>query len=118
MILIGNTCTHNTMVQKYEITEEEDRPFPQANVLGEASVVAQDVPTLMRLNDQKHSHDIDNFKNTTGKHILYACLGAMALAATADAIFHIESPLLTSAFEVAKIVANIILGYFFGSKSK
>lgn len=51
-------------------------------------------------------------------HILYACLGAMALAATADAIFHIESPLLTSAFEVAKIVANIILGYFFGSKSK
>ena len=72
----------------------------------------------MQLNDQKHSHDVDNFKNTTGKHILYACLGAMALAAVADAIFHIDSSLLTSAFEVAKIVATTILGYFFGSKAK
>jgi len=79
---------------------------------------AQSIPDLIRLNDQKHSHEVDNFKNTTGKHILYGCLMAMALAALADAIWHIDSPLLTSAFEVSKIVATTILGYFFGSKAK
>ena len=101
------------------ITEEEDRPFPiNMESTNDSSNKVQDVPSLMQLNDQKHSHEVDNFKNKTGKHILYACLSAMALAATADAIFHIESSLVTSAFEVAKIVATTILGYFFGSRSK
>lgn len=119
MIPISSTCYTNNIDKKPPITEEEDRPFPpnmEANT--ESSNKAQDVPTLMQLNDQKHSHEVDNFKNKTGKHILYACLSAMALAATADAIFHIESELVTSAFEVAKIVATTILGYFFGSRSK
>lgn len=119
MIPITSTCHTNNVDKKPAITEEEDRPFP-SNMESdtECSNGAQDVPTLMQLNDQKHSHEVDNFKNKTRKHILYACLSVMALAATADAIFHIESDLVTNAFEVAKIVATTILGYFFGSRSK
>ena len=118
MIHIENICKPESE-QKPQITEEEDRPFPAtAEFIAEGTAKIRDVPTLLQLNDQKHSHDVDNFKNTTGKHILYACLGTMALAATADAIFHIESSLLTSAFEVSKVVATTILGYLFGSKSK
>lgn len=89
MIPIGNICEHDSLNQKPQITEEEDRPFPGAvSFSSDGSPKIQDVPTVMQLNDQKHSHDVDNFKNKTGKHILYVCLGAMALAAIADAIFH------------------------------
>lgn len=115
MILIQNTYS----TEKPEITEEEDRPFPSSPVNSEnGDMSPQSIPDIIKLNDQKHSHDVDNFKNTTGKHILYGCLIAMAFAAIADSIWHIDSPLLTSAFEVSKIVATTILGYFFGSKAK
>ncbi len=114
-----NICTDAQKTEKPQIVEEEDRPFP---VKKEETVVtypsAQDVPDLIKLNDQKHSHEVDNFKNTTGKHILYSCLVAMALAAIADAVFEIDSTIFDSAFEVAKVVATTILGYLFGSKSK
>ena len=119
MIPIGNICEHDSLNQKPQITEEEDRPFPGAvSFSSDGSPKIQDVPSVMKLNDQKHSQDVDNFKNKTGKHILYVCLGAMALAAIADAIFHIESSIFTSAFEVTKVVSTTILGYLFGSKSK
>ncbi len=119
MIPIQNICTPEKESQKPEITEEEDRPFPAGRIPGgDGTASPQSIPDLIQLNDQKHSHEVDNFKNTTGKHILYGCLVAMAVAAAADAIWHVDSPLLTSAFEVCKIVATTILGYFFGSKAK
>lgn len=119
MILIGNTCVTDSQIGKPRIVEEEDRPFPDVSTpASNGQSVPQDIPGIIQLNDQRHSHEVDNFKNTTGKHILYGCLIAMAIAATADAAFHLESSILTNAFEVAKIVATTILGYFFGSKAK
>ena len=68
MIPIGNICEHDSLNQKPQITEEEDRPFPGAvSFSSDGSPKIQDVPTVMQLNDQKHSHDVDNFKNKTGK---------------------------------------------------
>lgn len=119
MVPIPNTSIDERESRKPEILEKQDRPFPANDSRTAGTVVsAQSVPELIKLNDQKPSHEVDNFKNTTGKHILYGCLAAMAVAAVADSIWHVDSPLLTSAFEVCKIVATTILGYFFGSKAK
>lgn len=102
--------------EKPLIESEEDLPFNISAQPGTA--VPQDIPTLIKLKDQEHSHDVEDFKNVTGKHILYGCLFAMAVAALADSVWHIESAIFTSAFEVAKVVATTILGYLFGSKAK
>lgn len=115
MIPIPDICPSEKENQKPEILEEEDRPFPAGHA---HAAPAQNIPDLIQLNDQKHSHAVDNFKNTTGKHILYGCLAVIVIAGIADAIWHIESPLFTSAFEVCKVMATTILGYFFGSKTK
>ena len=113
MTPIESTC--NNCPIKPEITEEEDKPFQFCNA---ETLGAKDIPTQMKLNDQKHAHEVDNFKNSTGKRILYGCLFAILLIAIADSIWDIQSDIMESTFDVFKIVATTILGYFFGSKSK
>lgn len=105
--------------EKPEIVIEEDRPFCESTYEANGSKLSADnIPDLLKLNDQKHNHNVEDFKNSTGKHILYGCLLAVAAAAIADAIWHPNSSILNTAVELAKIVATTILGYFFGSKSK
>ncbi len=109
-----NTCTPK-LIKKPEITSEIDAPFPPNSYQPQS---AEDAPSLMELRDQKHNHEVEDLKNAVGKKLLYGCLIAIAIFAIIDARFHIESPMFTSAFEVAKIVATTVLGYLFGSKTK
>lgn len=112
---MGNICSPDTQ-QKPEITSEIDAPFPPTTQRSQK--IAEDVPTLIKLKDQQHSHAVEDLKNAVGKKLLYGCLIAIAVFACIDAHFHIDSPMFTSAFEVAKIVATTVLGYLFGSKTK
>lgn len=109
-----NTCTPDTQ-KKPEIVSEIDAPFPSKNIY---STVTEDVPTLIKLKDQLHNHAVEDLKNAVGKKLLYGCLIAIVVFAFIDAFFQVDSPMFTSAFEVAKIVATTVLGYLFGSKSK
>lgn len=109
---MGNICSPDAP-GKPEITAEVDIPFPEST-----PTIAKDIPNLIKLKNQEHIHGVENLKNIIGKKLLYGCLIAIAAFAVADAIWHIDSPMFTSAFEVAKIVATTVLGYLFGSKSK
>ena len=111
---MGNTCTPDTN-KKPEIVLEIDEPFPPEALPSQAG---EDVPTLIKLKDQEHNHAVEDLKNAVGKKLLYGCLIAIAGFAIIDAIFHVDSPLFTSAFEVAKLVATTVLGYLFGSNNK
>lgn len=111
---MGNICSPDTQ-KKPEIVSEIDAPFPPAN---QSPQKTEDLPTLIQLNDQQHNHAVEDLKNAVGKKLLYGCLIAIVIFALLDARFHIDSPMFTSAFEVAKIVATTVLGYLFGSKSK
>ena len=101
------TSSHD-IIEKPVISSGIDLPFPPNSAS----------PEQIRLNDQKHTHAVEDFKNAIGKQLLYGCLIAIAVFALLDACCNIESPMFTSAFEVAKIVATTVLGYLFGSKSK
>ena len=100
------TSSHD-IIEKPVISSGIDLPFPPNSASPEQP--SEDIPTQIRLNDQKHTHAVEDFKNAIGKQLLFALL---------DACCNIESPMFTSAFEVAKIVATTVLGYLFGSKSK
>lgn len=110
---MGNTCTPNKN-KKPEIVLEIDEPFPPETLASQAS---EDVPSLIRLKDQEHNHAVEDLKNAVGKKLLYGCLIAIVVFALIDAHYHVDSPMFTSAFEVAKIVATTVLGYLFGSKA-
>lgn len=109
------TSSHD-IIEKPVISSGIDLPFPPNSASPEQP--SEDIPTQIRLNDQKHTHAVEDFKNAIGKQLLYGCLIAIAMFALLDAHYNIESPMFTSAFEVAKIVATTVLGYLFGSKSK
>ena len=111
---MGNICSPNTN-KKPEIISEIDAPFPPVN---QPLQTSEDVPNLIKLKNQQHSHAVEDLKNTVGKKLLYGCLIAIAVFALIDAKFHVDSPMFTSAFEVAKSVATTVLGYLFGSKTK
>ena len=111
---MGNTCTPDTN-KKPEIVFEVDEPFP---LDGSHAQSGKDVPSLIKLKDQEHSHAVEDLKNSVGKKLLYGCLIAIVIFALIDARYHVDSPMFTSAFEVAKIVATTVLGYLFGSKAK
>lgn len=117
--LMKPTCTPK-LIKKPEITSEIDAPFPPNAYPSKAEkdAPAEDTPFLMELRDQKHNHEVEDLKNAVGKKLLYGCLIAIVIFAIIDAYCHIESPMFTSAFEVAKIVATTVLGYLFGSKTK
>lgn len=109
-----NTCSPD-LKEKPEILSEIDKPFP---VECTSSGRTEDIPSLIKLKDQEHSHHVEDLKNAIGKKLLYGCLIAIVGFAVVDAIWHVDSPMFTSAFEVAKIVATTVLGYLFGSKVK
>lgn len=111
-------------ITKPEIIEEEDKPFPTTSggpsgdiTISASETSSYDLEDLIKLKNQRHDHDVEDFKNTTGKHILYGCLIAVVLATIADVVLHPDSTILTGAVDLAKVVATTILGYFFGSKS-
>lgn len=107
-----NTCPPDVQ-QKPEIVSEVDAPFAV-----QQSQHNGDVLTQIKLNDQKHTHAVEDLKNTVGKTLLYGCLIVIVLLAGVDAFCSIESPMFTSAFELLKIVSTTVLGYMFGSKTK
>lgn len=110
------TTSSPDIVEKPVINSGVDLPFPPNSSSLEHP--SEDIPSQIRLNDQKHTHAVEDFKNAIGKQLLYGCLISIAVFALLDAYFKIESTLFTSAFEVAKIVATTVLGYLFGSKTK
>lgn len=90
MILIGNICKPDAGLKKPAIIGEEDRPFSldqaESGNCGNSSI--QDIPTLMKLNEQKHSHRVDDFKNIVGGILLGVCLLIIVAFAIGDAIFY------------------------------
>ena len=78
----------------------------------------EDYPVdLIALNDQQHSHKVEDFKNTTGKHVLYLCIALMVVFALIDGFCKLDSDIFSGAFEAIKIIGTTVLGYIFGSKS-
>ena len=120
MIPIASTCSDNVKTEKPQVMEEEDRPFPQKQSAGlnNGSSSAQDVPTLLKLNEQKHSHEVDNFKNIVGGILLGVCTLIIVSFAVVDAVFKIDSTLFSSAFEFAKTIATAVIGYLFAANAK
>lgn len=120
MIHIGNTYSHNIVYEKPEVTEEEDRPFPQDEpaISSNGASITQDVPALMKLSEQKHSHQVDNFKNIVGGILLGVCTLIIVGFSIADAVFKIDSALFAGAFEFAKTIATAVIGYLFAANAK
>ena len=116
MIRIASTCLPDPKVEKPQITEEEDRPFPP--IVDEKDSQRQDVPTLMELNEQRHAHEVDNYKNIVGGVLLGVCMLIIVSFAISDAIFGIDSSLFTGAFEFAKTIATAVIGYLFATNAK
>lgn len=105
------TCT-DTERKKPEIHSEVDLPF------ADSSHPSGDFYNEIELQRLKHNQNTENLKNNVGKHLLYGCLIAIAVFAAADAYWDIDSPIFTSAFEIAKVVATTVLGYLFGTREK
>lgn len=120
MIRIESICSPDTKAEKPLITEEEDRPFPisQGTNNNDGTLTTQDYPTLLKLNEQNHSHKVDNFKNIVGGVVLGVCIAIIVSFAIADAVFEIESSLFTGAFEFAKTIATAVIGYLFAANTK
>lgn len=120
MIHIRDTCRSDAELKKPEIIGEEDRPFaPNQVESGHCGMsTTQDIPTLMKLNEQKHSHEVDNFKNYVGGVLLAVCILIVVVLAILDAILKIDSALFTGAFEFAKTIATAVIGYFFATTTK
>ena len=120
MILIVNICKPDAGLKKPAIIGEEDRPFSldqaESGNCGNSSI--QDIPTLMKLNEQKHSHRVDDFKNIVGGILLGVCLLIIVAFAIGDAIFTLNSALFSGAFEFAKTIATAVIGYLFAANSK
>ena len=120
MILIGNICKPDAGLKKPAIIGEEDRPFSldqaESGNCGNSSI--QDIPTLMKLNEQKHSHRVDDFKNIVGGILLGVCLLIIVAFAIGDAIFKLNSAIFSGAFEFAKTIATAVIGYLFAANSK
>ncbi len=99
--------------EKPTIQSEIDAPFPD-----DAIAPIDNFENLIQLRAQQHNHNVEDLKNAIGKKLLYGCLIAIVVFAVADAIYKIDSPTFTSAFEVAKVVATTVLGYLFGSRNE
>ncbi len=104
----------NTSKTKPEITSSSDIDLP----FSDSPSSGRDVYREIELRNMEHSHNVEDLKNAIGKKLLYGCLIAIAVFAVSDAVWHIDSPIFTSAFEVAKVVATTVLGYLFGSRNK
>ena len=111
---MGNICSLNTP-EKPEIVSEIDQPFPATPQQSQSN---KDVLTQIQLNDQKHTHAVEDLKNAVGKTLLYGCLIAVVVLAFVDAFTSIDSPMFTSVFELLKVVSTTVLGYMFGSKAR
>ena len=107
-----NTCPPDVQ-QKPEIVSEVDTPFADQQTQPNGDILTQ-----IKLNDQRHTHAVEDLKNTVGKTLLYGCLITIILLACVDASSSIDSAMFTSAFELLKIVSTTVLGYMFGSKTK
>lgn len=120
MIHIGSTYKSDSGLKKPTISGEEDRPFPsrQTGNSDAGAPVPQDVPTLMKLNEQKHSHQVDTYKNIVGGILLTVCILIIVSFAIGDAIFEIDSTLFSGAFEFAKTIATAVIGYLFATNTK
>lgn len=121
MIPTTDICNADTLLKKPDINEDEDKPFPPGSYcktcMEHGICSKQDIPETYKLRDQKHHQEVEDFKNTTGKHILYFCLFIMIAVAVAGCFVHTHQKLLNSLFDSAKAIVMIILGYLFGSKS-
>lgn len=108
-----------------DIPEQEDLPIIQSD---------EDEPLLLpnpaALESQKQQNDlvetddigkeITRFRYKTAKEVLYIAMGAMGLAVVLDLLsigLHLESGLITNAFEAFKLITMTVLGYIFGSNS-
>ena len=97
--------------KKPVITEEEDKPFSETQLTERAEI-------YKILREQQHNQYVEGEKISVGKTLMYGCLIGVALMVVVDIIWSPDSDLLTGAFDLAKTVATIVLGYLFGSKSK
>ena len=64
------------------------------------------------------SKEITRFRYRTAREVLYIAMGALGISVILDLLsiwLHLESSLITNAFEAFKLITVTVLGYIFGS---
>lgn len=102
--------------QKPRISVEEDIPFQSDETLHHEGDLEAEIELKAR--KQEHEHKVENYKNIVGVIILAVCSFVIVFFAIIDAHRSIESNLFSAAFDFAKTIATVVIGYLFASNSK